>query len=53
MGRSMIGGGDGTFVAEVTASLPARRLGAMEELKNSENPSKGEEEGRYLISKKN
>ena len=29
MGRSMIGGGEGASVAEVAASLPARRLGAM------------------------
>jgi len=29
MGRSMIGGGDGTSVAEVTASLPARHFGAI------------------------
>jgi len=29
MGRSMTGGGEGASVAEVAASLPARRLGAM------------------------
>ena len=52
MGRSMIGGGVGTSVAEVTASLPAHHLGAMEELRSSENPSEGEEEGRDLISGK-
>ena len=37
MGRSMNGGGEGPSVAEVAASLPARLLGAMEELKSSEN----------------
>ena len=40
MGRSMIGGGEG---ASVAASLLARLLGAMEELKSSENLN--EEEG--------
>ena len=29
MGRSITGGGEGASVAEVAASLPARRLGAM------------------------
>ena len=29
MGRSMIRGGDGASVAEVVASLPTRRFGAM------------------------
>ena len=29
MGRSMTGEGEGASVAEVAASLPARRLGAM------------------------
>ena len=33
MGRSMTEGGGGPSVAEVAASLPARLLGAMEELK--------------------
>ena len=53
MGRLMIGRGDGASVAEVAASLPAHRLGAMEELKSSENPSEGKEEGRDLISEEN
>ena len=53
MGRSMIGGGESASVAEVAASLPARRLGAIEELKSSENLSKGKEEGRDLISEEN
>ena len=44
MGRSMTRGGEGPSVAEVTASLPARLLGAMKELKSSENLN--EEEGR-------
>ena len=35
MGRSMTGGGEGPSVAEVAASLPARLLGAIEELKSS------------------
>ena len=38
----MIGGGAGPFVAEVAASLPARLLGAIEELKSSENLNEGE-----------
>jgi len=38
-------------IAEVTASLPAHHLGAMEELRSSENPSEGEER-RDLISGK-
>ena len=42
MGRSMNGGGEGASVAEVAASLPARLLGVMEELKSSENLSEGE-----------
>jgi len=33
MGRSMIGGEDGTSVAEVAASLPACHLGAMKDWK--------------------
>ena len=37
MGRSMTGGGEGTSVAEVAASLPSHLLGAMEELKSFEN----------------
>ena len=53
MGRSMIGGGDGAFVAEIAASLPTCRLGVMEELKSSKNPSKEKEEGRDLISQEN
>ena len=51
IGRSMTGGGEGASVAEVAASLPARHLGAMEELRSSENPSEGEER-RDLISGK-
>ena len=49
MGRSMIGGGEGASVAEVAASLPARLLGAMEELKSSENLNEGEREERDLF----
>ena len=49
MGRSMTGGGGGPSVAEVAASLPARLLGAMEELKSSENLSKGEGGERDLF----
>jgi len=52
MGRSMTEGGEGTSIAEVATSLLACRLGAMEELRSSENSSKGEEEGRDLISEK-
>ena len=53
MGRSMTGGGEGTSIAEVAASLHARLLVAMEELKSSENSSKGKEEGRDVISEEN
>ena len=49
MGRSMIGGGEGASVAEVAASFPARLLGAMEELKSSENLNEGEEGERDLF----
>ena len=42
MGHSMIGGGEGPSVTEVAASLPARFLGVMEELKSSENLNEGE-----------
>ena len=49
MGRSMTGGGEGASVAEVVASLPARFLGAMEELKSSENLNEEEEGERYLF----
>jgi len=42
MGRSMTGGGEGASVAEIAASLPARLLGAMEELSSSENLNEGE-----------
>ena len=49
MGRSMIGGGEGASVAEVTVSLPARLLGAMEELKSSENLNEGERGERDLF----
>ena len=45
----MTGGGGGTSVAEVAASLPARLLGAMEELKSSENHNKGEGGERDLF----
>jgi len=44
MGRSMTGGREGASVAEITTSLPARFLGAMEELSSSENLN--EREGR-------
>ena len=50
MGRSMTGGGEGPSVAEVAASLPARLLGAMEELKSSENLNEGERERKRLVS---
>ena len=55
MGRSMIGGGEGASVAEVAASFPTRLLGAMEELKSSENLNEGEGEGeeRDLFLQKN
>ena len=41
MGHSMTGGGEGPSVAEVAACFPARLLGAMEELKSSENLNEG------------
>ena len=41
MGCSMIGGGEGPSIAEVASSLPACLLGAMEELKSSENLNEG------------
>ena len=49
IGRSMTGGGEGASVAEVAASLPACRLGAMEELKSSENFNEGERGERDLF----
>ena len=45
----MTGGGEGTSVAEVAASLPARLLGAMEELRSSENLNKGEGRKRDMF----
>ena len=48
MGRSMIRGGEGPSVAEIAASLPAL-LGAIEELKSSENLNKREEGKRDLF----
>ena len=50
MGRSMTGGGGGLSVAVVAASLPARLLGAMEELKSSEtlNEEEGGERDLFL-----
>ena len=46
----MTEGGEGPSVVEVAASLPARLLGAMEELKSFENLNKGEggERGLFL-----
>ena len=52
MGHSMTGGGEGPSVAEVAASLPARLLGAMEELKSSENQTKKKEEKEIFFSLK-
>ena len=49
MGRSMTGGGEGPSVAEVAASLPARLLGAMKELKSFENLNEGEKGERDLF----
>ena len=49
MGRSMTGGGEGASIAEVAASLPARLLGAMEELRSSENLNEGEGKERDLF----
>ena len=49
MGRSMTRGGEGPSVAEVTASLPARLLGPMENLKSSENLNEGERGERDLF----
>ena len=49
MGRSMTGGEEGASVAEVAASLPARLLGAMEELRSSENMNEGEGRKRDLF----
>ena len=49
MGRSMTGGGEGSSIAEVAASLPARLLGAIEELKSSENLNEGESGERDLF----
>ena len=45
----MTGGGEGPSVSEVAASLPARLLGAMEELKSSENLNKEEGGERDLF----
>ena len=49
MGRLMTGGGEGASVTEVTASLPACRLGAMKELKSSENLSEGGGERYFFL----
>ena len=49
MGRSMTRGGEGASIAEVAASLPARLLGAMEELRSFENLNKGEGRKRDLF----
>ena len=49
MGCSMTRGGEGASIAEVAASLPARHLGAMEELKSSENLNEGERGERDLF----
>ena len=52
MGRSMIGGGDGASVAEVAASLPARRLGAMKNWEVLKVWTKEKEEKGICLSKK-
>ena len=49
MGHSMTGGGEGPSVAKVASSLPTRLLGAMEELKSSENLNEGERGERDLF----
>ena len=49
IGRSITGGGDSPSVVEVAASLPARLLGAMEELKSSENLNEEERGERDLF----
>ena len=49
MVRSMTGGGEGASIAEVAASLPARLLGAMKELRSSENLNEGEGRERELF----
>ena len=48
MGRSMTGEGEGASVAEIAASLPARLLGAMEELSSSENLNEGRKGDLFL-----
>ena len=48
MGHSMTGGGEGPSVTEVAASLPAHLLGAMEELKSSENLNERERRKRLV-----
>ena len=53
MGRSMIGGGEGPSIAEDAASLPARLLGAMKELKSSENLNEGEREEKETCFSEN
>ena len=51
MGRSMIKGGDGASIAEVAASLPARRLGAIKNYgKVLQVWNEGEGEERDLFS---
>ena len=49
MGRLMTERGEGASIAEVDASLPARLLGAMEELRSSENLNEGEGRERDLF----
>ena len=50
MGHSMTRGGEGASVTEVAASLPARLLGVMEELKSSENLNEGKEKKETCFS---
>jgi len=50
MGRSMIGGGDDASVAEVAASFPARRLGAIKNCEVLKVWNEGEEGERFLFS---
>ena len=54
MGRSMTGGGGGgPSVAEVTASLPARLLGAMEELKSSKSIKRRRKKKKRFVFSEN
>ena len=52
MGRSLTREEEGASVAEVAASLPACLLGAMEELKSSENLKRRKKRRKILVSLK-